>query len=238
MDHPKIVTCAKCGASFPKRTAGNSVYCSYDCKDAARLDRLKQKREAAGSRSVGSVFNCAICCEPFTIEGRGQMYCVGCRKIADKRKREKWKQENPEQYTQVHAEARKRKVAKPSYQKWRKEYDREYDAERRKDPRVKLDRRVSQLVRGGLKAKNGRTWESLVGYTLSELYTHLERQFLPGMSWENIGEWHIDHILPRSMFSYTTSECQDFKACWAITNLRPLWAEDNMKKSGRRTHLI
>ena len=86
--------------------------------------------------------------------------------------------------------------------------------------------------------KAGRSWESLVGYTVDDLMRHLERQFDKGMTWENRGEWHIDHIVPLSGFSYETAECAEFKAAWAITNLRPLWASENMRKNDRRTHLI
>lgn len=67
---------------------------------------------------------------------------------------------------------------------------------------------------------------------------HLERQFLPGMSWDNMSEWHIDHILPRVMFHYETSADPGFSECWALTNLRPLWAKDNIDKGGKRLHLI
>src|SRR3546814_3330220 len=56
--------------------------------------------------------------------------------------------------------------------------------------------------------KNGRSWEILVGYTVADLMAHLERQFLPGMSWDNRGEWHIDHIRPLCRSEEHTSELQ------------------------------
>lgn len=86
--------------------------------------------------------------------------------------------------------------------------------------------------------KNGRSWERLVGYTVTDLMRHLERQFLSGMSWDNRGEWHIDHILPLASFKFTSPDDPEFRAAWALTNLRPLWAKDNMRKSDKRTHLI
>ena len=46
--------------------------------------------------------------------------------------------------------------------------------------------------------KNGRT-EEILGYTRMDLIHHIERQFLKGMSWDNHGEWHIDHITPISV---------------------------------------
>ena len=81
--------------------------------------------------------------------------------------------------------------------------------------------------------KNGRKWESLVGYTLEDLMQHLEKQFQPGMTWENYGEWHLDHIQPRAAHFYTDSTDPDFQRCWALENLQPLWAKDNKEKSAK-----
>ncbi|MEQ1901858.1 MAG: hypothetical protein ABL866_14140 [Devosia sp.] len=98
---------------------------------------------------------------------------------------------------------------------------------------------MSQLVRAGLGAqKGGRTWESLVGYSVRDLAKHLERQFLPGMTWQNMGDWEIDHIVPRATFSYRSVDDPDFRACWAMNNLRPLWADQNRSKSAKRLFLI
>ena len=44
------------------------------------------------------------------------------------------------------------------------------------------------------------------------------------------GEWHIDHIIPKSVFNFTKPEHEDFKRCWALKNLQPLWAEENISK--------
>ena len=85
-------------------------------------------------------------------------------------------------------------------------------------------------MKGG---KNGRRWELLVGYNVEDLKTHLERLFLDGMCWDNYGEWHIDHIVPRYRFEIKSAECKEFKNCWALSNLQPLWAEDNLKKGNR-----
>lgn len=81
-------------------------------------------------------------------------------------------------------------------------------------------------------------WEKLVGYTVEDLMAHLEKQFVDGMSWRNMGMWHVDHIVPKSLFEYTSPDDTEFKAAWSLTNLRPLWAEENLSKHARRTHLI
>jgi hypothetical protein len=82
----------------------------------------------------------------------------------------------------------------------------------------------------------GQIW-AVVGYSAQDLRSHLERQFTRGMSWERLqaGDIHIDHIVPKSTFDLDTLE--DVRACFALTNLRPLWASDNLRKQARRTHL-
>jgi len=115
----------------------------------------------------------------------------------------------------------------------------EWDAQYRAQPKQRVDQRMKTAIKLALgEKKAGRKWESLVDYTLDELYVHIEKQFLPGMSWENMGEWHIDHILPRASFNYETEDDPEFKACWALTNLRPLWWRDNISKGDKRLHLI
>ena len=50
------------------------------------------------------------------------------------------------------------------------------------------------------------------------------------MSWENMDEWHIDHIIPKSAFNFETYKDMDFKRCWSLSNLQPLWAGENSRK--------
>lgn len=76
--------------------------------------------------------------------------------------------------------------------------------------------------------KNSGT-EKLLGATYEVVFNHLESRFTDGMTWENQGEWHIDHIVP--LASATTEE-ELIKLCH-YTNLQPLWAEDNLKKGDK-----
>ena len=98
----------------------------------------------------------------------------------------------------------------------------------------KLEVRIASLMGYSLKGrKAGCRWETLVGYTLADLMAHLESLFAPGMTWSNIGEWHIDHRRPRSSFVYDSPADPEFHACWSLANLQPLWAVDNMTKGAR-----
>ena len=58
------------------------------------------------------------------------------------------------------------------------------------------------------------------------------------MCWENYGEWHVDHIRPLASFHIESKEDPEFKVAWGLPNLRPLWAEENLKKSSKRTLLL
>lgn len=94
--------------------------------------------------------------------------------------------------------------------------------------------RVSSAMWQALKGnKGGRHWEDLVDYTADELKKHLEKQFTKGMNWKNYGQWHIDHIIPKIAFSYKCPEDPDFKRCWGLENLQPLWAKDNISKGSK-----
>jgi len=113
---------------------------------------------------------------------------------------------------------------------------------RRSTPEGILNNRIAaniyQCLRRVGDGKRQRRWEALVGYTVADLRQHLERQFVKGMSWDNAGEWHVDHIIPQTAFSFTSAEDPEFRACWALSNLRPLWRSENISKHAKRLHLI
>lgn len=106
----------------------------------------------------------------------------------------------------------------------------EYTKRRRKaDPifkaKLNLRSRLGEVMRGKRKAA---TTMELVGCSLPELKAHLESLFQPGMSWDNYGKWHIDHIMPCASFDLLDPEQQ--RECFHYTNLQPLWASDNLRK--------
>jgi len=119
------------------------------------------------------------------------------------------------------------------------EANKKYYAERRKrDPAFALRGRVSVAVGRYLRkegaGKDNSTWKALP-YTTDEMRRHLESLFTDGMSWENYGEWQIDHIYPQSRLPYDSLEHPNFKIAWSLKNLRPLWAADNLKKGDKVT---
>ena len=88
--------------------------------------------------------------------------------------------------------------------------------------------RVTLALKGKVKSKN--TLE-LIGGSAENLKKHLESQFTEGMTWDNHGKWHIDHIKPCAVFDFTVKGQQH--ECFHYTNLQPLWAEENMRKSAK-----
>lgn len=106
----------------------------------------------------------------------------------------------------------------------------------RSNPKRRLSDAIATGIRRGilLGSKNNRTFE-LLGYSPEQLCKHLERLFLPGMTWENYGKkgWHVDHVVPLSVFNYETPYDSDFKRAWALDNLQPLWEKDNLSKNAK-----
>ena len=71
----------------------------------------------------------------------------------------------------------------------------------------------------------------LIGCSIDHLITHLEKQFKTGMTWDNYGQWHVDHIKPLTSFNLDEPEQQ--RCACHYTNLQPLWADENKSKGNR-----
>lgn len=118
------------------------------------------------------------------------------------------------------------------------------------DPAYKLRKRCSSSIANALKAKGGIKGGSILDflpYSMNELKKHLELQFESWMNWDNWGKynpsmwvdddsstwtWQLDHIIPHSLFHYTSMSDRDFKDCWALNNLRPYSSKLNIIDGG------
>ena len=106
---------------------------------------------------------------------------------------------------------------------------------RRATPKGSIDSRMSSNVYQSLAhQKSGRRWEELAGWEIEEALAHWETEglLLPHpITGEKmvIGKSEIDlhHIQPIASFNYETAEDPEFKQCWALTNLQPLWRDDH-----------
>ena len=99
-------------------------------------------------------------------------------------------------------------------------------------PEYKIKRNLRKRMRRFIHGEN-KSLKSmeLLGCTREFFLVYLESMFQPGMTWENYGLWHMDHIVP--CCSFDLSDIEQQKQCFHYTNIQPLWAEDNLCKGGR-----
>lgn len=181
--------------------------------------------------------------------------CKSCMKLMDASYRasrrevraaesKRWREENPEKARRstMNWRAKNADRARELLQMWHRanpNKQSEYAAARSMDPGYRLSTAIragiSSSIRG--ERKGGRRTEDLLGYTITELRSHLESLFVPGMTWDNYGQygWHIDHVRPLSSFVITSAEDESFKQAWALSNLQPLWWRDNISKGSKWT---
>jgi hypothetical protein len=98
------------------------------------------------------------------------------------------------------------------------------------NPIFKLKSTIRTRIYSAFKSKSWHKQgsnEKLLGCSFEIAHAHLERQFIKDMTWNNHGEWHIDHIIP--LASANTEE--ELRKLCHYTNLQPLWAKDNLEKN-------
>ena len=105
-----------------------------------------------------------------------------------------------------------------------------YQTTRRK---TDLTYRISQNLRSRLRTavRNGQKGGSTVrdlGMSIPKFKEYIAMRFQPGMSWDNYGKWHLDHIIPLSSFDLGNRE--QFLRAAHYTNYQPLWAAENTRK--------
>ena len=158
----------------------------------------------------------------FDIRNKNDGSCMACSREDSAKRRE-----NPIYVMQERARGRERNKD-PEVKEQNATYVRN---RRRNDPIFRMRCNLSTGLSKALK-KKGSTKDSttmkLVGCDLQALVNHLESFFEKGMTWENYGQWHVDHIRPITSFDSTNHDQQ--KVCWNWRNLFPLWGEENKLK--------
>lgn len=166
-----------------------------------------------------------------------QTRCRSCKQAADNAWREQnrdhvnakskvWREANPER-------------AKENVKRWHKEHrERSNELNRASWKRASKERKlrknisvaIKRSLKGGCPSKA--IFEKL-GYTPEQLKEYISLLFKEGMSWDNHGEWHIDHIVPQSWLPFESIEDENFIKCWSLSNLQPLWAKENLSKQDK-----
>lgn len=167
---------------------------------------------------------------------------IGGKVIADKRWREKnknsvkeyvksWYEENKEHRKVYIKEYREKNINKI------RETKRNYERNRKsRDPLYKLISNFRTAIYQVLKECNvekNKHYFNILQYTPEDLISHLELQFKDTMSWDNYGEWHVDHILPITYFNIMEMGDKEFMKCWSLDNLQPMWGKENIRKSNK-----
>jgi len=167
---------------------------------------------------------------------------IGGKKVADKKWRDKnkdymcnksknWYEQNKEHRKQYLKEYREKNIdkireTKKNYEKIRKATD----------PIYKLISNfrtaIYQVLKENKVQKKGHYFD-ILKYSPENLVGHLESKFKDNMTWDNYGEWHVDHIKPISSFQITEIGDKEFMSCWSLDNLQPLWNNDNIRKSNK-----
>ena len=167
---------------------------------------------------------------------------IGGKKVADKKWRDNnkeyladksktWYEQNKEHRKEYH-----KKWRTDNIDKWR-QTKRDYERNRKaSDPLYKLISNFRTAIYQVLKESNvekNRHYFDILQYTPEELIIHLESQFKDTMTWDNYGEWHVDHKLPITSFNIEEMGDEEFMKCWALENLQPMWGEENIRKSNK-----
>lgn len=139
-----------------------------------------------------------------------------------------WQKNNRDHLNEYHKQWRENN--KEYYREVKRNYEKKRKAS---DPIYKLIGNFRTAIYTVLKESNVEKYDhyfNILGYTQQDLINHLEKQFKDGITWENYGKWHVDHIIPISSFIIKDIYDEEFKRCWDLNNLQPMWGSENIKK--------
>ena len=207
--------CHKKRGYLPRNRSGKCVSCACKGRKISQEQRLKISKSLQGNT------NC---------KNRSRESYIKGSKLA----KEKLKKRSPEEKQKIAIKAMSRKLNLSE-----EEY---LNTKDERALRRKISHNVRSMIYYTLKRNVGQLRH--VDWSISDLKTHLESKFQPGMSWNNYGRygWHIDHVIPicacdnngNYIFkNLKNPNSDDFKKCWSLDNLQPLWAKDNLKKSNK-----
>lgn len=212
-------SCSRCHQSERYTTTGQCINCMKSYRQRRGEEYIEKERE------------------------RNRLYASqNVEKYVENKR--KWRKENPHAVEKDRLYSRERArmlyATDPEFKKKKLQRDKIYVAENRdkinkknyhryhNDPEFRLYDSMRKMVRRVLTISGT---SKKMGYTSQELRLHLESLWQEGMSWENYGKWHIDHI--KSIKSFRDEGVTDPKIVNALSNLQPLWATENISKGAK-----
>jgi hypothetical protein len=147
------------------------------------------------------------------------VYCIVCTKqYYDK---PEWKE--------YEKKRNKKRSQTEDYKKYQVQYQIKLNKKKyNEDIEFKLRKRLSNLINKYLK-KNGQTTNEIIGCTNIEFKSYIESKFLDGMTFENYGEWQLDHHIPQS----SAKNVEELYKLNYYTNFKPMWKLDNLRKNNK-----
>ena len=249
---PRIINCELCNKEFQAVTS-RQKYCSKKCKKQQSYNNYynELKADPVRYKKYLEKKNNTLKNNPERVK-RKQEYLKKYQAEWKSKNKDKvqewgreWKSKNKDKVQEWGREWRRKN--KEKIKTYRKNYllkpktkEKQNIAIRRwKINKIKVDPiyRISERLRSYLsrsikgQIKKPTKTEKIVGISYKELAKYLETKFKPGMTLTNYGEWHIDHIKPVTKFDLTKPG--ELEKCFHYTNLQPLWAKENIRKSNK-----
>ena len=259
------VRCAWCANVLPRcafnKNCSSKTGLEYSCKQC-RKECRKQFREAHTMSDITDQ-RCGACAnvlprsafhKNLATKTGLDTKCKQCRKevytnpharrLRNEYQRKRYRED--EKYREKNIDASRksfqRNYSNPEYRKKKLASNAKYcKAQLASNTAFKIKKILRNRVNKALKRHKKKAVKSaktcnLLGCTIPFFMKHIEKQFKSGMSWENQGQWHVDHIRPCASFDLTQPEQQ--RICFNYKNLQPLWAADNMKKGAKLDYQV
>lgn len=179
--------------------------CGRNCLMTSDFFEFTEERKSCGLRS-----DCKVCSD-----NRHKIY-RDSHKI-EKTEYDRKRYEEQGEYRRVHQKANSKRINLTN--------------KRRRDnnPLVKLKDNIRRRINKAINGKKNKKTIEYLGCEIEQYKEYLEKQFTNGMTWENYGEWHIDHIVPLA----STQTKEELEKLFHYTNTQPLWGTDNCRKGAR-----
>jgi hypothetical protein len=211
-----VVNCLYCGKEIVK----GRKYCNNSCQNnfQNKVDLNNKARLCKKCNEIKSFNEFS----PRNKEGDLSSICKKC----NAEKMSIYRRKNHKRHLEY-----RRNIRKENSEKYK-----EYDKKRRENPVRKISENISRSIRYHI-SKNGKSTFDILPYTIEELFNRLKKTLPEGITWENYLEntnsFHIDHIIPQSIYTFESIEDEEFLKCWNLRNLRIISKKENISKNGR-----